>query len=82
MQHIPLKHLLMNRVTTVLYQSLQQHKRKKLNFRILIHETLLGARELGPGLLILGLGTGEPPLFCCQKGCPTISPPIEFCPEL
>lgn len=40
--------------------------------------------EPGPGLVILGLGTGEHSglhLLCGQKGCADISPPIEFCPE-
>lgn len=41
--------------------------------------------ELGPGLVILGLGIGEHSglhLLVCQNNCPNISPPIELCPEL
>ena len=38
-----------------------------------------------PGLVILGLGTGEYsglPLLGCQSNGPDMSPPIELCPEL
>lgn len=41
--------------------------------------------ELGPGLVILGLGIGEHSglhLLCGQKSWPDISPPTELCPEL
>lgn len=41
--------------------------------------------ELGPGLVILGLGIGEHSglhLLCGQNVCPHISPPTELCPEL
>jgi hypothetical protein len=41
--------------------------------------------ELGPGLVILGLGIGEHSglhLLCGQNSCPVISPPTELCPEL
>lgn len=40
--------------------------------------------ELGPGLVIRGLGIGEHsglPLLCCQNW-PSISPPIELCPDV
>jgi len=49
-------------------------------------ETLpLCTRELGPGLVILGLGTGEHsglPLVGCQKSWASISPPTELCPDV
>ena len=41
--------------------------------------------ELGPGLVILGLGTGEHSglhLLCGHNNCPDMSPPTELCPEL
>lgn len=49
-------------------------------------ETLpLCTRELGPGLVILGLGTGEHsglPLVGCKKSWDSISPPTELCPDV
>ena len=49
-------------------------------------ETLpLCTLELGPGLVILGLGIGEHsglPRLGCQKNWASISPPTELCPDV